>query len=133
MGARGAREALLILLLIIRFSVCLRGADWKDGQRGENLVQARDRVLPAVHNIFFFSFSTSFSMVSDLDCSTREDGEVKSFQLFSNEIITDEHSHAYGTCPKNKSLSAGSKSTVQPQTLDIIPTCPKRLPSTNVF
>lgn len=71
-------------------------------------------------------------MVPDLDCSTREDGEVESFQLFGNDI-TDEHSHAHGTCPKNKSLSAGSKSTVQPQNFDIIPTSPKWLSSTNGF
>lgn len=70
-------------------------------------------------------------MVPDLDCSTREDGEVESFQLFSNDIIADEHSHAHGTCPKNKSLSAG---TVQPQNLDIIHiTSPKQLPSTSGF
>lgn len=69
-------------------------------------------------------------MVPDLDCSTREDGEVESFQLFSNDIIADEHSHAHGTCPKNKSLSAGTKSTVQPKNLDIIlPTSPKPSPS----
>lgn len=74
-------------------------------------MQARDRVLPAVYNLFFFSFSTSFSLVP-LDCSTREDGEVQSFQLFSNDI-TDEHSHAHGTCPKNKSLSAGRPSNLK--------------------
>lgn len=74
-------------------------------------MQARDRVLPAVHNLFFFSFSTSFSMVP-LDFPTREDGEVESFQLFSTDI-TDEHSHTHGTCPKNKSLSAGRPSNLK--------------------
>ena len=81
--------------------------------------------------LFFFDF---YQRGSDLNCSTREDGEVESFQLFSNDIIADEHSHAHGTCPKNKSLSAGTKSTVQPQNPDIIlPTSPKQLPSTSEF
>lgn len=107
-----AREAFLGLLLKIPFSGwCLRDADCKEGQRGEYRVQARDRVLPTVDNLFFFSFSTSFSMVP-LDCPTREDGEVESFELFSNDI-TDEHSHAHGTCPKNKSLSAGKPSNLK--------------------
>lgn len=65
----------------------------------------------AVHNLFFFSFSTSFSMVP-LDFPTREDGEVESFQLFSTDI-TDEYSHTHGTCPKNKSLSAGRPSNLK--------------------
>lgn len=41
-------------------------------------------------------------------------------------ILRTNNSHAHGTCPKNKSLSAA-------QNLDIIPTSPKRLPSTNGF
>ncbi len=71
-------------------------------------------------------------MVPDLECSTREDGEVEPFQLFS-QGITDEHSHVHGSCPKNKSLSAGTK-TAPPQNLNIIlPTSPKQLPSSSGF
>lgn len=67
-------------------------------------------------------------MVPDLDCSGRGDADIKTFQLFDNQLPGE-----HGKCPKNKSLSATRTAKIlSPQNLTL-PTSPKQLPSNGGF